>query len=46
MVNRRNLTTLRYRALRYIDEILDPIVRPSLGAMGDNACLVQDLADD
>ena len=31
-------------ALRYRDEILDPIVRPFLGAMGDNARLVQDNA--
>ena len=37
--DRGNLTALRYR-----DEILDPIVRPFLGAMGDNARLVQDNA--
>ena len=34
-----NITALRYR-----DEILAPIVRPFLGAMGDNARLVQDNA--
>ena len=38
-VNGGSLTALRYR-----DEILDPIVRPFLGAMGDNALLVQDNA--
>ena len=38
-VDRGSLTALRYR-----DEILDPIVRPFLGAMGDNARLVQDNA--
>ena len=39
MVDIGSLTALRYR-----DDILDPIVRPFLGAMGDNACLVQDNA--
>ena len=34
--DRGSLTALRYR-----DEILDPIVRPFLGAIGDNARLVQ-----
>ena len=38
-VDRGSLTTLRYK-----DEILDSIVRPFLGAMGDNARLVQDNA--
>ena len=38
-VNRGSLTALRYR-----DLILDPFVRPFLGAMGDNALLVQDNA--
>ena len=32
-------------ALRYKDDILDPIVRPFLGDMGDNARLVQDNAN-
>ena len=38
-VDRGSLTALKYR-----DEILDPIVRPFLGAVGDNARLVQDNA--
>ena len=38
-VDRGSLTALRYR-----NEILDPIGRPFLGAMGDNARLVQDNA--
>ena len=33
-----------FEALKYRNEILDPIVRPFLGAMGDNARLVQDNA--
>ena len=37
--DRGSLTALKYR-----DEILDPIVRPFLGAMDDNARLVQDNA--
>ena len=36
-INVGSLTALRYR-----DEILDPIVRPFLGALGDNALLVQE----
>ena len=32
------------QAIRYRNEILDPIVRSFLGAMGDNALLVQDNA--
>ena len=31
-------------ALRYRDEILDPIVRPCAGAIGDNIILMQDNA--
>ena len=38
-VDRGSLTALKYR-----DEILDSIVRPFLGATGDNARLVQDNA--
>ena len=37
--NRGSLTALRYR-----DLILDPFVMPFLGALGDNALLVQDNA--
>ena len=39
-VVRESLTALRYK-----DDILDPIVRPFLGDMGDNARLVQDNAN-
>ena len=31
-------------ALRYLDEILDPIVRPFAGAIGNNLILMQDNA--
>ena len=39
MINGGTLTALRYR-----DEILDPIVRPFAGAIGDNFILMQDNA--
>ena len=32
-------------ALRYIDKILDPIIRPFLGAMGDNAFWYKIMSD-
>ena len=39
VINGGTLTALRYR-----DEILDPIVRPFAGAIGDNFILMQDNA--
>ena len=37
-------TVTVFEALKYRNEILNPIVRPFLGAIGDNAYLVQDNA--
>ena len=39
LINRGTLTALRYR-----DEILEPIVRPFAGVIGDNFMLMQDNA--
>ena len=39
VINGGTLTALRYR-----DEILDPIMRPFAGAIGDNFILMQDNA--